>query len=513
MDAGEPSTYAEPRQLARTQVPWEMVAVCLLAIVSFAPTLGFQFVNWDDDIHLYRNPLVLAPGTAPLSEHLLTPALGYPIPITILTYQIETHLAGLSPWLFHLTNVLVHLASTLLLFRLGRALGLARTGATTAAALFALHPIASEPVAWVTGRKDLLAVAFSLAGTLAFLRAHRSAKETSARTVDAPLALLFLILAILSKPIALCLPLAWAALLHVRLRASLTATLRAVAPGLAIAILLCLFSLIGLRANGAGIHHESFAALAREIWYALGYHVGLVFLARPPIAKFIPPTMPPPFDPTIDLLPLLLPLAIWLSHRALVHARSRASRRRIALFGLCWAGAAYLPNAGLFPIPRFVATSYVYATLPGFGLAFGAIVDAALARACLTFDLRMLARGLAAALALAFAGLTVRAAAPWHDGVSLWGSVYAQYPDSPQVCRAYGNAAFAAQRLETALTTYRACAERLGPDTFDKNIGITLITLGRRAEAAPVLARAAAHHPDDPTVARYLELARTTGSR
>jgi hypothetical protein len=156
---------AAPPSPPRRRGSSTVLACCgVLAVVagSHLPTVAFGFLDWDDDLHVTRNPLVIAPDSASLVDRLRTPALGYPVPITVASYTLETRLLGMQPWHFHLLNVLLHVANCALVFAIALRLGLGCVGAACAASLFGLHPVVAESVSWVTGRKDLLATCFGL---------------------------------------------------------------------------------------------------------------------------------------------------------------------------------------------------------------------------------------------------------------------------------------------------------------------------------------------------------------
>ncbi len=90
------------------------------------------------------------------------------VPFTLLTYQIEWSLVGDSPLLYHITNLVIHLLSTFFVFKILRRF-FSNPVSIIGALLFSLHPIQVEAVAWVSGRKDLLASMFFLASTYTYL--------------------------------------------------------------------------------------------------------------------------------------------------------------------------------------------------------------------------------------------------------------------------------------------------------------------------------------------------------
>jgi tetratricopeptide (TPR) repeat protein len=149
--------------------------ICLLLALSvaavYAQALGFGFVNYDDTDYVLTNPMV--------RRGLSWEGLGWAFtsfdfanwfPLTWLSLMVDAEIAGGSPRMFHLTNLLLHAANTLLLFRvLDLATG-ARWKSAWVAALFAVHPLHVESVAWIAERKDVLSTLFGLLGMLAWLR-------------------------------------------------------------------------------------------------------------------------------------------------------------------------------------------------------------------------------------------------------------------------------------------------------------------------------------------------------
>jgi tetratricopeptide (TPR) repeat protein len=147
------------------------VLLILVVLVAFGPTLDNGFVNYDDDVYVVRNPHVHAGlGASSLSWALTTFELANWHPLAWLSFQVDYQLYGLSPWGFHLTNLLLHAANVLLLYvALWR---MTRTAWPSAfvAALFALHPLHVESMAWVAERKDVLSTLFWMLTLLAYAR-------------------------------------------------------------------------------------------------------------------------------------------------------------------------------------------------------------------------------------------------------------------------------------------------------------------------------------------------------
>jgi hypothetical protein len=148
-------------------------ALLVLAVLAaYVPALRAGFV-WNDDTYVTENPTL--DGLSGLQLIWTdTKANEQYYPMVFTSYWIEKRLWGLAPFGYHLVNVLLHAANALLLWTLLARLGL--PGAGWAAALFALHPMCVESVAWVTERKNTLSLFLSLLAMLAYL-AGRSERE------------------------------------------------------------------------------------------------------------------------------------------------------------------------------------------------------------------------------------------------------------------------------------------------------------------------------------------------
>ena len=133
----------------------------LAVVLSFGQTVFYDFVKYDDSVFVYANPIVLRGVTA---QGLIAAFTGrggaMPYPLTLISYMLDTELYGTKPWGYHLTNVLLHAATTLILFKaLWRMTGNLWPSALVAI-LFAVHPLRAETVAWVGDRKGALSGLF-----------------------------------------------------------------------------------------------------------------------------------------------------------------------------------------------------------------------------------------------------------------------------------------------------------------------------------------------------------------
>ncbi len=177
----------------------------LVAVVLFLPALGNGFVNWDDPAYVYQNLHIrhlelrwIFTGIVASNYH----------PLTLLSHTIDYALFGQDPMGHHLTSLILHGLNSALVFLLAKRLltkGLGQggtLGALIAALLFAVHPLHVESVVWVSERKDVLSAFFFLLSILFYLRYTEKGHLNKFYV----LTLLAFIFALLSKPMAVTLP-------------------------------------------------------------------------------------------------------------------------------------------------------------------------------------------------------------------------------------------------------------------------------------------------------------------
>jgi tetratricopeptide (TPR) repeat protein len=139
--------------------------ILLVTVVAYVPAMGAAFI-WDDDDYIVENVhLRTSEGLGRIWFDVGATSQYYPLVFT--TFWIEYHLWGDSPAGYHAINVLLHAVSAIVLWRILKRLSV--PGAWLAAAIFALHPVHVESVAWITERKNVLSGLLYLTALLAYL--------------------------------------------------------------------------------------------------------------------------------------------------------------------------------------------------------------------------------------------------------------------------------------------------------------------------------------------------------
>jgi tetratricopeptide (TPR) repeat protein len=151
------------------------LALLISTLAVYAQTASFEFVNFDDPDYVTRNPHVRAGWTAEGVKWAFTSreAANW-FPLTRLSHMLDAQIFGLRAGAHHLTNAGLHALAAMLLFAfLKRASG-ARWASAFTAAVFALHPLHVESVAWVAERKDVLCAVFWFLSLWAYVQWSRN---------------------------------------------------------------------------------------------------------------------------------------------------------------------------------------------------------------------------------------------------------------------------------------------------------------------------------------------------
>ena len=159
--------------MGRPRFPAWLLAVllALLTIAIYWPATQCGFVNYDDDMYVTDNAHVISGVTwESLKWACLNPVSANWHPLTILSHMLDCQIFGLQPAGHHLTNVLFHALNAALVFVLLQNMTGARWRSLFVAALFAVHPLRVESVAWVSERKDVLSGLFGLLSLISYAR-------------------------------------------------------------------------------------------------------------------------------------------------------------------------------------------------------------------------------------------------------------------------------------------------------------------------------------------------------
>jgi protein O-mannosyl-transferase len=396
------------------------LALALLTIAAYRDAPFNNFIDLDDPDYASANPNV-RDGLTPAGFvwALTTFHAANWHPLTWLSLQLDASLLGPGPVGYHLTNLLLHTANVVLLFLVLRRMTGALWRSALVAALFAVHPLHVESVAWVAERKDVLSTFFWVVTLAAY--AHYAARPSPGRYL---LVMALFVLGLLAKPMLVTLPCVLLLLDYWPLRrlagrqqpagyaqAPASRLVLEKVPLLLASALACVLTLAAQAGAGAvsGMQQVSLpqrignALLAYE-WY-LGktfWPVGLGLLY--------------PYPTTVSLVEVLGAGAVLTAVTVLAVWQVR--RRPYLLVGWLWFLGTLVPVLGIVQVGE-QAHADRYAYVPHIGLFFAFVWG--LADLCAGLRVPVAVRaGLAGVVLLALAVLTFEQVGYWQDGISLW---------------------------------------------------------------------------------------------
>ncbi|HSQ31264.1 MAG TPA: tetratricopeptide repeat protein [Gemmatimonadaceae bacterium] len=417
---------------------WAMLGIIALEIAAYASVWRSGFVRFDDPDYVTKNPDVLAG----LSWRGVTWAFttGHAAnwhPATWLSHMADVQLFGLNPAPHHIANLLLHICNTVLLFLVLNRMTGAVWRSTFVAALFGLHPLHVESVAWIAERKDVLSTFFWMLTLVAYAGFVRQPKLRRHLLV-----VLFFALGLFSKPMVVTLPfvlllLDFWPLERIRLspaanspaehdgRASVMRLVREKLPLITLSAVVSVITVIVQRRGGA---------VGSATAYPLGLRVeNAVMNYVAYLGKTFWPARLGAFYPYRESPSLAMVLAAAALLVAVTVATIRAARTRpYLLVGWLWYLGTLTPVIGIVQAGlQSMADRYTYIPLIGlFIMIAWGVAD--LAR---VWSIQRIAIPIVATALLACTVRTREQAATWRDSLSLWqnavdvtsNNAYAQY--------------------------------------------------------------------------------------
>ena len=500
------TTRAAPERPEPWRTPLYAAALAALCILAFWPSVHGGFI-WDDLQFIIHNPLMQT-GRG-LGEIWLGDTNEDYWPISYSLFWIEWHLWGAQPFGYHVVNILLHCGATIMAWQLLLALRCPRGSAWLAAALFAVHPVNAEAVAWIFQTKTTLCALFAFASLSCFLAFARSGKRA------VYLASLFLfLLSLLAKLASLFLPLLGAGWLLNAPRGERWRRVAALMP----------FGLVALAMGVHGLWYRSKRLTFEERLFdgAFAWGDRLLTAARsvwfylqkayfPTDLSFVYPRWKEHGDYGVKLA-----AAMALTAMLILCVRGKTTLSRISLAALFFLLVMLLPCLGLhdFSFMRysFVADHYLYLGLIA-PLAWGVLTARALARAW-TLRHRVVfletARQRKVAFRVFFVSLLIAAVfasrgrtEAFRDEETLWRDTLTKNPAAilahnnlAVIQEGRGERAAALEHYEEILRLTRAdCPSLPLCAGAHFNVGRLYATAGRSAEAIAHYQQAVALHP------------------
>jgi tetratricopeptide (TPR) repeat protein len=465
----------------------------LLAVVTifmYQPAWHGGFI-WDDDDYVTNNELLTAPDGLPRIWFSLDSPSQY-FPLVYTTFRVERALWGLNPSGYHWINLLLHVANALLVWRV--LVRLKMPGAWLAGAIFALHPVQVESVAWITERKNVLMGFFFLLTLLAWIAFVNERTKRPWRFYA--LALVLYVLALSAKTTACTLPAALLLILWLQKKPISWQRILQVIP----------FFFLGLGMSLVTVWWERYHQGTRGLLFALGPIERILITSRAVwfyLSKLIWPSNLTFIYPKWNISPAHPLDYAWLlagiALCAVIYFVRRYVGRSVEIAAAFFV-ATLSPVLGFIMLYTFrytfVADHYQY--LASIGPI--ALASAGVAKLADNFKRRRpLILSVAVCLIVTLALLTWRQAAMYGDIEALWRTTLARNPSCWMAHNNLGIVLFQKGNSDEAIDHYRTTLE-MQPDFWDAdyNLGIALLKKGQVDEAIVHCSKAVTIAPNDP---------------
>jgi tetratricopeptide (TPR) repeat protein len=459
----------------------------LLTVAAYLPVLSGDFV-WDDDYHLTENPDLTAPDGLARIWSRMSASRHYPL--TTTTFWIQRRVWGLDPTFYHAFNLLLHAMNAVLLLLVLRRVSM--RGAFVAAAVWAVHPVNVESVAWITELKNTQSAAFFLLAVLCWPRAEGSRRWYA-------LALLLATAAMLSKSATVILPAVLLLLVWWRRGRLGWADLGRVAPILLVAAAVSALAVVEQRGNvvreGTGEWSLGVAQRVIVAGKSLWFYAGKALW--PARLSFVYPR----WTADASAFSAWLPAAAAVAAALVLWWRRRVPGVRAVVFSGSVFAVALLPVLGFFDVYyfrySFVADHFQYLAIVG-PIALAVAVAGEAGRRLLSSRAGARAPGVAAAVVLVVLGAaTWQRSRVFRSEESLWRDTVEKNPAAWLAQNNLGSILEARGEHEAALARFEKARE-LRPDLarIHVNVGVVLVMLGRHEEAVRPYREALRIRPD-----------------
>jgi tetratricopeptide (TPR) repeat protein len=475
--------------------------LALVTLAVYGRTVGFDFINFDDPDYFTRNPMIRAgltfKGITWAFTHYYA---GNWHPLTWISLMLDCQIFGFHPAGPHSVNVMLHTGNTVLLFLLLQSLTRAQWRSAMAAALFSLHPLHVESVAWIAERKDVLSTFFGLLSLLAYARYVGGFKAQSSNLkVCFWVAVGLFALGLMAKPMLVTWPFVMLLLDFWPLqrventgwRTFFTPQFGRLAlekwPWFILAAAASVITFYVQKISGAVLSTEHLP-LSQRMENAVNSYFGYILNICWPVdlAVFYP------MKHEHSLL-LLLAEAVFLIGSSLL-VLNAAKRRPYFLVGWLWFLGTLVPVIGLVQVgTQAMADRYSY--IPSIGI-FIVLVWGGFDWFFRSETSRVLAAGAAAVILALCAVLTVKQLQYWRDSLVLFHRALAVTRDNALANNNLAEALEAIGRGSDALPYYAKAVDiDPGNALYENNYGAALAARGRPADALAHYAKAVSVAP------------------
>ncbi len=476
--------------------------VALITFIVYFPSLRNGFVNWDDNEYVYDNPLIRSLDVQLLKSALTDFHAANWHPLTVLSHAVDYALWGLNPLGHHLTNNILHaLNAALVVILLARILtsvvnhkrnrtfltdrAIVIAGAATGL-LFGIHPLHVESVAWIAERKDLLCALFYLLAVIAYTY---NARETAADNAHSLcfswtylVSIVFFCLALLSKPMAVTLPLVlfildWHPFDRIKSLKTFWKVLFEKLPFAALSLMVSILTVLAQHKAMRSIEEVPFGSRLAVAAQSL-----TVYLQKMILPTRLVPFYPYPQDASLFSTDTAIAIcAVAVITAACVMVRSR-QRLWLSLWGFYV--ITLLPVLGIVQVgAQSMADRYTY--LPSLGpfFAIGLISAGGYERASSNkwgWGSKTAGIVIAMSMVASLSYATVRQIGVWKNSIVFWNYVIDKEPSRVSFAHNNLGAAYASKKLFAPAIAQYHTALRIKPDYVEAYTNLGTAYLSQR---------------------------------
>ncbi len=472
------------------------LAVLFVAtLVVYASTFGHGFViNLDDSVYVVGNQIIRGFSWSHVKVTFTRPYFGNYAPLHIVSYMLDYTLWGLKPAGFLLTNVLFHYLNGLLIYLLLFRISGRRRWGFLGAFIFLLHPVQVESVAWVSQRKNVLAMFFFLASFHFYLSYRR--EEAKRRSFFYAFSVIFFILSLLSKSVTVILPVVLFLydLCYLQRHERKRWLVDKVPYGIATATIAVVTIISQSPEFGGGripYHGGSPIFTFFTMLTVLPRYLGLLFYPTSLSVLYYPPLKTEVLDLAVlwsGLLLFLLGIAGVLLYRL----------KRDLSFWFVLFFIGFLPVSQIVPLVTLMNDRYMYFPMLGASAFLGFLPLTAMGH--LRGSRQKVAFVALCTVLLLLPWLSRERVSVWRNDLTLWADTVNKWPDSEDAWYNLGRSYYDAGLVDNALDAYLR-ALSINPSAKDvlNNIGAIYMEKGDILKARPFLLEALRFDP------RYFE--------
>jgi Flp pilus assembly protein TadD len=475
-----------PQQVKKSLV----ISICFILAVStllvFWQVRNFDFINYDDNDYVSANPNVLNGLTAGAVWWAFT--TGHAAnwhPLTWLSLMLDRQFFGPNPAGFHLTNLFFHIANTLLLFFVLKQMTNALWQSAFVAALFALHPLHVESVAWIAERKDVLSTFFWILTMWTYLRYVKQPN-----VFRYLLALLIFALGLMAKPMLVTLPFVFLLLDYWPFQRKIS--WRPLVEKVPFIVLSIVSSAIAFLAQQSSNSISSFTALPLKFRVANALISYMKYIEKLFLPSRLSAFYPHPFE-NVSVLYAVISAAALLAVTILVIRL--AQNHRYFVTGWFWYLGTLVPVIGIIQVgSHAMADRYTYITLTGLFIIIAWGLSELLAKS----PQRKIVIGLSMVIVLTTLGICAsRQVSYWKNSITLSSHALAVTQNNWLAHYDIGNAYARLGRWTEAIDAYRQTI-KIRPNYADAhyNLGLAYGSLSRWPEAIDAYQQAIKIKPD-----------------